>query len=120
MKRKLNILLLSSLCLLNACHQGSFKEAPKEKQVANLLNASKSAEKQLGIFTPPGGGYYLSCMGSNEGNIDCQSFFNAMVHYINESTEFKKAQLADITNQSLFAEIALDYQVAFFNQTDEE
>ncbi|CEG62202.1 hypothetical protein [Legionella micdadei] len=120
MKRKLKVLLLSSFCLLSACHQGSFKGVPKEKQITHLLKASKSTEKQLGLFTPPGGGYYLSCMGSNEGNIDCQSFFNAMAHYLNASTEFKKAQLTDITDPSLFTAIALDYQMAFFNQTDEE
>jgi hypothetical protein len=115
------LLCISSLALLIGLKSptSSFKEdataLSKEKRVALLLHASREAEKKMGLYREPGGGYYLNCMGSYENEVDCQRFFEHMLNSIKTSPHFENLTLADLTNPSFFKDIASDYQEAFFN-----
>lgn len=110
--------LIMTSFLLMACHNSALKSAKPEKRIDILLKASRGAEKTMNLYSPPGGGYYLNCMNSNEADIDCQQFFKQMLLLVQQSSDFEKVTLAELTDQVLFAMIAEDYHDRFFNSIE--
>ncbi|HEM0351349.1 hypothetical protein [Legionella erythra] len=110
------------LCLvgfLTACHDNPLKRMPKHEQIKSLLTASRAAEKAMQVFHSPGGGFYLSCMGSNDQHaLSCDTFFNEMLHAARQLPQLKGVTLMQLTDPTLFAEIAIDYQNVFFNSLE--
>lgn len=111
--------LVMTAFLLAACHQSPLQKIKPEQQIASLLKASRSAEKAMGLYSAPGGGYYLNCMKGNEAGIDCQQLFKQMLLVIQQEPDFKNLTLAELTDQALFATIAEEYHHRFFNSVEE-
>ncbi|EEZ95950.1 hypothetical protein [Legionella longbeachae] len=108
-------ILLSSTLILSGCHDNPLKAMTKDKQIAFLMQASRSAEKVMGVFSEPGGAYYLSCMQEEDISVDCQKFFKHMLSYAHTQKEFANLKLAQLTDPNLIADIAIEYQNIFFN-----
>lgn len=111
--------LFAGITLLTACHDNPLKQMPKHQQIESLLTASRAAEKALQVFSAPGGGFYLSCMGSNDQHaLSCEAFFAEMLKASRLMPDLKGLTLAQLTDPSLFADIAIDYQAVFFNSVE--
>lgn len=111
------IITLVSCLLLVACSDESkpFKRVFKDKMIAAFMQASREAEKIMSIYTPPGGSYYLSCMSTHEGQINCQQFFALMLTNLKNDEIFKNMTTKELTDCTLFKALALDYQNVFFD-----
>ena len=110
--------LVMGLWLLG-CSEAPLKSAPKEKQVAVLLKASRTAEKAMGLYTPPGGGYYLNCLKANEAQIDCGQFLTTMLTALQKDPAFRKVSIEELQDHALFAELTEAYQARFFSALED-
>ncbi|HHF7374003.1 hypothetical protein [Legionella bozemanae] len=108
-------MLLMSMSLLGGCHDNPLKALTKKQQINFLMQASRSAEQVMGLFSEPGGGYYLSCMSGEDIELNCQKLFEHMLDFAHLHKEFSRLTLSQLTDARVFAEIALEYQDTFFN-----
>ncbi|MCE3043975.1 hypothetical protein [Legionella sp. 16cNR16C] len=119
MNRLAITLTLACTVVLSACDKNPLYSQPQADQVNALLQASRAAEKAMHLFSAPGGGYYLSCMGMNEGMVDCPLLFKLMVNELQTHPAFASLKVKDIADKPFFNGIALAYQQRFFNSIED-
>jgi hypothetical protein len=85
-----------------------------KNSAAFLVKASKYAEQQLNIYTPPGGAAYGQCMNNQLKPSLCSKLYSKMVDYSKSTSGFKGLSTSDLTNVSTWKQIESAYgQIRF-------
>ena len=109
------LLILSTACLLSACHHDNPLATHTKTQSATfLMNASANVEQRLAFAIKKGdrGCGYLECMdGKKNAAIDCNALYKGIVSFANEShySGFEDLSLNDLADREVFNGLADDY-----------
>jgi hypothetical protein len=115
------IIFLVGSCLIvfiSSGHKNPLNTHSTEQNITFLRTAAISAEKVMNLPARKGGRFYSNCMEGNQEKINCEQFFNEMLHFAKASTDYRDLTRKELTDAKDYALIAEDYQIKLFNTID--
>lgn len=108
---KINILFISTCVfgLLTACTPNPIKTTKPKIAAEFLVTASKVAQDKLKINGETGY-YYGECMNGKGEKDLCNKLYQAMVNYAKTTKAFNTLSVNHLTDPSVFAKLAEDYE----------
>ena len=101
---KLLIIVLAVALNLMACssHHNPLAADDQQHVVSDLIVASKSAEKSLHIFRPPGGYVYSLCLSEKYDRNQCKQLFRLMLLTLKVKKKYAALQYQDLIDQTVW------------------